>query len=94
VPIADDIEPRSERIQSLIDFARREGWHVCRTPGRQTQFTNPGYAPIYSRAPSSDANERREDREASLGVAYDVPPGFPDSSAATGNDRPKEVRHA
>lgn len=93
MPIADDIEPGSERIRSLIDFVQCEGWQVGGAPGGQLEFTKPSSAPVYTHSRASDANERRENRGASRGVAHDVPPGFPDSSAA-GNHRPEEVRHA
>jgi hypothetical protein len=37
-----------KRLKPLIDFARKEGWAVVRTPGGHLTFTKSGLPPIYT----------------------------------------------
>jgi hypothetical protein len=94
MPAACDIEPDLGRIQSLIDFARGEGWHVGRTTGGQLKFTKSGCASIYIRSSSSDAREKRKDRGALRRAAGNAPLKSPDSSTTKGSERSKEARRA
>jgi hypothetical protein len=43
-------DARRERLEALIDFARREGWDVRSTDGRLT-FVKAGLPPIFTSLP-------------------------------------------
>lgn len=90
--VARDLEPGSGRIQSLLDFARREGWHVGGSPGGHFRFTKPGYASIYTGSSPSGAPDRSHDAGTLCRVADDAPTITPGPSTTKGSNRPKEVR--
>ncbi len=43
-----------KRLRELVEFARREGWRVQRTPGGHLKFTKPGCAAVYASSTASD----------------------------------------
>jgi hypothetical protein len=92
MPAARDLQRDHRRWQPLIDFARREGWHVARMPGGHLKFLKPGGARIYTSVTASDTRAGRIAR-APLGCA--VPQALPAASdlwATTGHDLPQEAR--
>jgi len=47
-----------ERLQTLIEFAIREGWQVRRTPDGRILFSKPGSAAFYTGATASHASAK------------------------------------
>ncbi|PAU86052.1 hypothetical protein CK507_16415 [Pseudomonas sp. WN033] len=43
-----------KRLLPLVEFALREGWEICRTPGGHLTFIKAGLPPIYTSSTTSD----------------------------------------
>ncbi len=51
-----------KQLQSLIDFALREGWEITRTRSGHLRFTRPGMPPVFTGFSASDFRATRNAR--------------------------------